>query len=153
MKRLVAKVGDTAPDRSHVACKCMTSVLNFCGSTQRREFEGTVLSVGSYVFLDIHWLAKVLAPLLNHKGVEERGGEFFFGDVKVTETWQRESLERLADEDEGILEQRIAGFLWPGYTEHVVAALEQIGLAFPDPRGDDGGLVVRYGFQRRVLCV
>lgn len=105
-----------------------------------REYEGTVLSVGSYVFLDVDWLAKVLEPLLNHKGIEDRGGTRSFGDVEVTQQWQEYSLRKL--QGKGILEQRLAAFLWPGYTEHVLAALARIGLTFPCPGDDDGGLVV-----------
>ena len=99
-----------------------------------------MLSVGTYVFLDVDWLARVLAPLLNHKGIEYRGGARRFGDVEVTEQWQEYSLRKL--QDEGILEQRLATFLWPGYTQHVLAALELIGLTFPDPGDKGGGLVV-----------
>lgn len=99
-----------------------------------------MLSVGTHVFLDVDWLAKVLEPVLNHKGIEDRGGARTFGDVEVTEQWQEYSLRKL--QDQGILEQRLAAFLWPGYTEHVLAALERIGLTFSYPGDDDGGLVV-----------
>ncbi len=96
--------------------------------------------VGTYVFLDVDWLAKVLEPLLNHRGIEDRGGARVFGDVEVTEQWQEYSLRKLTDE--GILEQRLAAFLWPGYREHVLAALELVGLTFPCPGDDGDGLVV-----------
>lgn len=99
-----------------------------------------MLSVGAYVFLDVDWLAKVLEPVLNHKGIEDRGGARVYGDVEVTEQWQQYSLRKL--EDEGILEQRLAACLWPGYTEHVLAALERIGLTFTCPGDGDDGLVV-----------
>lgn len=92
------------------------------------------------MFLDVDWLAKVLEPVLNHKGIEDKGGAHVFGDVEVTERWQERSLRKL--KDEGILEQRLAAFLWPGYTEHVLAALKRIGLTFPCPGDADGGLVV-----------
>ncbi|CAN0286004.1 unnamed protein product [Ectocarpus sp. 12 AP-2014] len=115
-----------------------TSALE--GALTIREYEGTVLSVGTYMFLDVDWLAKVLEPVLNHKGIEDKGGAHVFGDVEVTERWQKLSLRKL--EDEGILEQRLAAFLWPGYTEHVLAALKRIGLTFPCPEDANGGLVV-----------
>jgi len=100
-----------------------------------------VLSVGTYVFLDVNWLAKVLDPLLNHKGIEDRGGARVYGHVEVTERWQEHSLRKL--KDDGILEQRLAvDFLWPGYAEHVLAALERIDLSFPYPEDEDGGLIV-----------
>lgn len=99
-----------------------------------------MLSVGTYVFLDVNWLAKVLEPVLNHKGIEDADGARVYGDVEVTEQWQEHSLRRL--KDEGVLEQRLAAFLWPGYTKHVLEALEFIGLTFPSPGDDDGGLVV-----------
>lgn len=105
----------------------------------RREYEGTVLSVGTYLFLDVNWLAKVLEPVLNHKGIEDKGGAHVYGDLEITEQWQEYSLLIL---EEGILQQRLAAFLWPGYTEYVLAALERIDLAFPCPGDDDGGLVV-----------
>eukprot|EP00752_Nemacystus_decipiens_P006981 g6262.t1 len=112
----------------------------FEGALTIREHEGTVLSVGTYVFLDVDWLAKVLEPVLNHKGIEDGTGARTFGDVEVIEQWQEYSLRKL--QDEGILEQRLAAFLWPGYTKHVLAALERIGLTFPRPGDKDGGLVV-----------
>lgn len=99
-----------------------------------------MLLVGTYVFLDVDWLAKVLEPLLNHKGIEEKDVARVFGDVEVTEQWQEYSLRKLTDE--GILEQRLAAFLWPGYREHVLAALERVGLTFPCPGDDGNGLVV-----------
>ena len=94
-----------------------------------------MLSVGTYLFLDVNWLAKVLEPVLNHRGIEDRGGVRAYGDVEVTEQWQEHSLRKL--KDEGILEQRLATFLWPGYTKHVLAALQRIGLTFPCPANDN----------------
>ena len=99
-----------------------------------------MLSVGTYLFLDVDWLARVLAPLLNHKGIEYRDEELVFGDMRVTEPWQDASLRKL--KDKGILERQLATALWPGYSEHVLAALRRIGLAFPCPGDDGGGLVV-----------
>ena len=99
-----------------------------------------MLLVGRYVFLDVAWLAKVLEPVLNHKGIVDRDGARAYGDMEVAEQWQEYSLRKL--KDEGILEQRLAAFLWPGYTQHVLAAMEHVDLTFPCPGDVDGGLVV-----------
>lgn len=139
---LVRLTGDPAQYRSRTALYMWNPMcgLNVTCDTRCREYEGTVLPLGDYVFLDVDWLAKVLEPVLNHKGIEGRGGARVFGDVEITEQWQGYSLQRL--EAKGILEQRLAAFLWPGYTEHVLAALARIGLTFPLPGDEAGGLVV-----------
>lgn len=40
-----------------------------------------MLSAEAFIFLDTVWLAKVLMPILNHKGTELCGDQEMFGDV------------------------------------------------------------------------
>lgn len=51
-----------------------------------REFDGSLVRHGKYIFLDVVWLTRILKPLLNHKDVEIFGlvhiGDI--GDIRIT---------------------------------------------------------------------
>ncbi|CAN0359722.1 unnamed protein product [Discosporangium mesarthrocarpum] len=106
-----------------------------------REYEGSILRSGSYVFLDVTCLAKVLHPLLNHKGSEtEQFDNVKFGDIKLAEEWQKDSLERL--EEECVLEPRFARLLWGDLMDYVIKTIKHTGLTLPLLGAKDGGLGV-----------
>ncbi|CAN0503535.1 unnamed protein product, partial [Discosporangium mesarthrocarpum] len=100
---------------------------------------------GSYVFLDVTWLAEVLQPLLNHKGskTDDDTGSVWYGDRELKEGWHKTSLARL---ERGILDPSFARFLWGDLTGYVLDTLEHIGLTFPLPGDEDEGLVVLLRF-------
>lgn len=115
-----------------------------------REFDGTLVRHGKYVFLDVLWLAKVLKPLLNHKDEEAYNGSLKLGDtgdtcITLSDQLDIASWGRL--KKEGILEPRLARALWPDdLSEYLLPTLVSLGLAFSlgdDARNDPaGGLVV-----------
>eukprot|EP00752_Nemacystus_decipiens_P006448 g5808.t1 len=116
------------------------------GAIELRAFSGTVISHDDFVVLDVMWLAGVLKPILDHRGVmEDKKGRQVFADRELGTA----SLEVWADElvHDGILRRGFARFLWslkeqategaddphemePAKFEEI---LEEIGVTIPLP--------------------
>lgn len=105
----------------------------------RREYEGRILLHGSYVFLDVVWLAVILKPILIHNDKTLHDGSISLQvddnqSTVLSEQAHKESWENL--KTQGILEIELAHVLWPdGLWNYVLGTLESIDLAFPLPRG------------------
>ncbi|CAM9701157.1 unnamed protein product [Scytosiphon promiscuus] len=116
------------------------------GALSIREFDGSLIRYGNYVFLDVVWLARILKPLLNHKDEETFDGFVHLGetgDTRITlcDPSDIASWRRL--KSEGILEPRLAHAMWPaGLSEYVLPTLQFLGLTFPLESDRSGGLVV-----------
>eukprot|EP00903_Cladosiphon_okamuranus_P010529 g9959.t1 len=81
------------------------------GAIEMRAFSGTVISHDVFVVLDVRWLAGVLKPILDHRGVtKNKKGRPVFANRELTGsnllTWARELVGR------GILREGFARFLW-----------------------------------------
>eukprot|EP00903_Cladosiphon_okamuranus_P010532 g9962.t1 len=123
------------------------------GAIEMRAFSGTVISHDIFVVLDVRWLAGVLKPILDHRGVtknKKRRPVFANRDLTGTTllTWAKELVGR------GILREGFARFLW-GLKEQVKESvddshemkpamfeeiLDEIGVTIPLPdltRPDD----------------
>ena len=117
-----------------------------------REYQGSIVRHGAYVFLDVAWLATILKPLLNHRdGEDPFSGSLSLGDTGITlETDEHiASWKRL--KHSGVLEPALARVLWPnGLSEYVLPTLDSLGLTHPLDGDSAGGLVVllRLGKER-----
>lgn len=100
-----------------------------------RAYEGSLVVYGSFVIVDVQWLATVLKPLCSHKDMSM--GEVNLGGITVR---PGPRVERLVKD--GILEPKLAEELWPDTWEHLLRALSSAGLTFPRPNDKEGGLVV-----------
>eukprot|EP00752_Nemacystus_decipiens_P001882 g1813.t1 len=116
------------------------------GAIELRAFSGTVISHDDFVVLDVMWLAGVLKPILDHRGVtKNKKGTPVFADRELDTT----SLKSWAYElvDWGILRRGFARFLW-GLKEQATVGgggphemkpakfeeiLEEIGVTIPLP--------------------
>lgn len=105
-----------------------------------------------FVFLDVHWLARVLKPLLNHKE-KSFDGSVKLGDAGETRITLRDPLEIVSWgrlKDEGILEPRLAQAMWPaGLSEYVLPTLLSLGLMFSLGNDPAAGLVVLLRLKSR----
>lgn len=90
---------------------------------------------GSFVVLDVQWLAAVVKPLCSHKDMSK--GEVNLGGITVK---SGPRLDRLVNK--GILEPKLAEELWPSAWKYLLQALSSVGLTFPFPGDKEGGLVV-----------
>ncbi|CAN0053544.1 unnamed protein product [Pylaiella littoralis] len=107
------------------------------GALLMRASEGGLVVYGSFVFLDVDWLAEVLKPLFSHKPIVSDSRRTLGGREIGSST----SLQRF--EREGILEPAIAEELWgKEAAPRVLETLESAGLAFPRPGDKRNGLVV-----------
>ncbi|CAN0431469.1 unnamed protein product [Pylaiella littoralis] len=107
------------------------------GALLIRASEGGLVVYGSFVFLDVDWLAEVLKPLFSHKPLVSDGRRTLGGREVGSST----SLQRF--EREGILEPAFAEELWgKEAAPHVLETLESAGLTFPRPGDKRDGLVV-----------
>lgn len=101
---------------------------------------------GSYVFLDVTWLAAILKPVLNHKEKQLRDGTISLdiaqGRSILLSTREHKRLWRRL-ESEGILHPELARLLWPhDLSEYVLPTLRSIGLAFSLSDDEHDELVV-----------
>eukprot|EP00752_Nemacystus_decipiens_P017775 g15937.t1 len=81
------------------------------GAIELRAFSGTVISHDIFVVLDVMWLAGVLKPILDHRGVStNRKGEWVFANREITSLTLRAKAEELIRL--GILRRDFARFLW-----------------------------------------
>ncbi|CAN0353599.1 unnamed protein product [Pylaiella littoralis] len=107
------------------------------GALLLRASEGGLVVYGSFVFLDVDWLAEVLKPLFSHKPIVSDSRRTLGGREIGSST----SLQRF--ERDGILEPAFAEELWGKETApHVLETLESAGLTFPRPGDKRDGLVV-----------
>ncbi|CAN0072339.1 unnamed protein product, partial [Pylaiella littoralis] len=107
------------------------------GALLIRASEGGLVVYGSFVFLDVDWLAEVLKPLFSHKPLVSDSRRTLGGREVRNST----SLRRF--EREGILEPAFAEELWgKEAAPHVLETLESAGLTFPRPGDKRDGLVV-----------
>lgn len=97
---------------------------------------------GSFVVLDVQWLATVLKPLCSHKDMSL--GEMNLGGITVK---SGPKLERLVND--GILEPKLAEEMWPKTWKYLLRTLCSAGLAFPRPDDKEGGLVVLLRLDER----
>ncbi|CAM9529127.1 unnamed protein product [Ectocarpus sp. 6 AP-2014] len=105
------------------------------GAISIMAYEGSLVVYGSFVIVDVQWLATVLKPLCSHKDMSM--GEVNLGGITVR---PGPRVERLVKD--GILEPKLAEELWPDTWEHLLRALSSAGLTFPRPNDKEGGLVV-----------
>lgn len=109
-------------------------VVFFLFCFERREYEGDLVVYGSFVVLDVQWLATILKPLCSHKQMSM--GEVNLGGITVKPSPR---LNRLVDS--GILEPKLAAELWPKSWEYLLNALDSAGLTFRLPDDKEEGLV------------
>eukprot|EP00903_Cladosiphon_okamuranus_P017025 g15690.t1 len=120
------------------------------GAIELRAFSGTVISHDVFVVLDVMWLAGVLKPILDHRGVtrNEMGDKVFAGralDTSQLIRWASELVGR------GVLRKGFARLLW-GLHEQAMGdgdepvgmepaifedILERTGVAIPLPVDDN----------------
>eukprot|EP00752_Nemacystus_decipiens_P017825 g15981.t1 len=120
------------------------------GAIELRAFSGTVISHDVFVVLDVMWLAGVLKPILDHRGVtkNEMGDQVFADRELGTSTligWATDLVDR------GVLRNGFACFLWSlqdEFTKDVSDApgmeptmftevLDSIGVTIPLPVDED----------------
>eukprot|EP00903_Cladosiphon_okamuranus_P012364 g11589.t3 len=116
------------------------------GAIELSAFSGTVISQDVFVVLDVMWLAGVLKPILDHRGVtrNEMGDQVFANRDLITGThliWAGELVDR------GILRRGFAHFLWSLEEQDIKSAdapcamesakfeeiLEELGVTIPLP--------------------
>eukprot|EP00903_Cladosiphon_okamuranus_P019169 g17631.t1 len=140
------------------------------GAIELRAFSGTVISHDVFLVLDVMWLAGVLKPILDHRGViwNEMGDQVFANRELITGTlltWARDLVDR------GILCRGFAHFLWnlekhdteggdasramePAKFEEI---LEELGVTIPIPEpskspalGEDAGRITPAAAETKV---
>lgn len=117
-----------------------------------REYQGSIVRHGVYVFLDVAWLAAILKPLLNHRdGEDPCSGSLSLGDTGITLDTDEQIASWRRLKHNGVLEPALARVLWPnGLSNYVLPTLDSLGLTHPLDGDSAEGLVVllRLGKER-----